>query len=67
MRCRRGGLASQKDYRLRGIDPTAMATEARRRKLQSNPPQAQRRAGAIYTLPPGVLLGLTMTNHVSLR
>ena len=28
MRCRRGGLASQKDYRLRGIDPTAMATEA---------------------------------------
>ena len=67
MRCRRGGLASQKDYRLRGIDPTAKATAARRRKLQSKPPQPQRRAGAVYTLPPGVLPGRTMTNHASLR
>jgi hypothetical protein len=66
MRCRRGGLASQKDYRLRGIDPTAKATVARSRKLQANPLQAQRRAGAVYTLSPGVLPGRTMTNHVSL-
>ncbi|MDR5730382.1 MAG: hypothetical protein RB191_23490 [Terriglobia bacterium] len=66
LRCRRGGLAAQKNYRLRGINPTAKATEARRRKLQANPPQPQRRAGAVYTLPPGVLPGRTMTNHVSL-
>ena len=67
MRCRRGGLAAQKDYRLRGINPTAKATEARRSKLLTNPPQPQKRAGAVYTLPPGVLPGRTMTNHVSLR
>jgi len=66
IRCRRGGLAVQKDYRLRGIDPTAKATEARRSKLLTNPPQPEKRAGGIYTLPPGVLPGRTMTNHVSL-
>jgi hypothetical protein len=66
MRCRRGGLAAQKDCRLRGIDPTAKATEARRSKLLTNPPQPERRAGGIYTLPPGVLPGRAMTNHVSL-
>ena len=66
LRCRRGGLAAQKDYRLRGIDPTAKAMAARRSKLLTNPPQAQRREGAVYILPPGVLPGRTMTNHVSL-
>lgn len=66
MRCRRGGLAAQKGYRLRGIDPTAKATGARRSKLLTNPPQHPRLAGAIYTLLPGVLPGRTMTNHVSL-
>jgi hypothetical protein len=57
MRCRRGGLAAQKGYRLREIKPTAKATAARRSKLQTNPPHPQSRAGAIYTLPPGVLPG----------
>jgi hypothetical protein len=67
MRCRRGGLEAQKDCRLRGIDPTAKATAARRSKLLTNPPQSQSQTGAIYTLPPGVLPGRAMTNHVSLR
>jgi hypothetical protein len=67
MRCRRGGLAAQECYRRERINPTAKATEARLRKLQTNPPRPQSRAGAIYTLPPGVLPGRTMTNHVSLR
>ena len=67
MRCRRGGLAAQEWYKREGIDPTGKATAARRSKLLTNPPpQTQRRAGAIYTLPPGVLPGRTMTNHVSL-
>jgi hypothetical protein len=64
MRCRRGGLAAQEDCRLRGIEPTAKATAARRRKLQTNPPEPRRRAGAVYTLPPGVLPGRTLANHV---
>ncbi|MGO9339906.1 MAG: hypothetical protein ACLPY1_20595 [Terracidiphilus sp.] len=66
MRCRRGGLAAQERYRREGIDPIAKATAARRSKLQTNPPQPPKRAGTIYTLPPGVLPGRTMTNHVSL-
>lgn len=66
MRCRRGGLAAQEQYRREGVNPTAKATAARRSKLLTNPPQHPRRAGAIYTLPPGVLPGRTMTNHVSL-
>jgi hypothetical protein len=65
LRCRRGGLAAQKDYRLRGIDPTAKATAARRSRLLTNPPQPPRREGAVYCLPPGVIPGRTMTNRVS--
>jgi len=48
-------LAAQEWYKREGIDPTGKATAARRSKLLTNPPQPQRRAGAIYTLPPGVL------------
>ena len=51
----RGGLAVQEKYRQMAIDPTAAATVARKRKLLTNPPQPQRRAGTIYMLPPGVL------------
>lgn len=50
----RGGLAVQDKYEREGINPTAKATAARRGKLQTNAPQPQRRAGTIYTLPPGV-------------
>lgn len=60
MLAKRGGKAAQEKYRLEGINPTAKATEARRRKLPTNPPQPQRRAGRIYTLPPGVLPGRTL-------
>jgi hypothetical protein len=67
MRCRRGGLAAQKDYRLRGIDPTAKATAARRSKLLTNPPEPRMRTGTIYTLPPGVVPQRALTNHLSLR
>lgn len=50
----RGGRAVQEKYKREGTNPTAKATEARRGKLQTNAPQPQRRAGTIYTLPPGV-------------
>jgi hypothetical protein len=55
MLAKRGGLAVQEKYKREGTNPTAKATEARRSKLQTNSPQPQRRAGAIYMLPPGVL------------
>jgi hypothetical protein len=51
----RGGLAVQEKYKREGVSPTAKATAARRSKLQTNVPQPQRRAGTIYTLPPGVV------------
>ena len=54
MLAKRGGLAVQEKYKREGINPTAKATAARRSKLQTNAPQPQRRAGTIYTLPPGV-------------
>lgn len=66
MFAKRGGLAVQEKYRREGFDPTAKVTAARRSKLLTNSPQAQRRAGAVYTLPLGVLPGRTMANHVSL-
>jgi hypothetical protein len=54
MLAKRGGLAVQEKYRREGRNPTAAAMAARKRKLQTNSPQPQRRAGAIYILPPGV-------------
>jgi len=51
----RGGRAVQEKYKREGRNPTAAATAARKRKLQTKPGQPQRRAGAVYTLPPGVL------------
>jgi hypothetical protein len=55
MLAKRGGLAVQEKYKREGINPTAKATAARLGKLQTNAPEPQRRAGAVYTLPPGVL------------
>jgi hypothetical protein len=66
MLAKRGGLAVQEKYRREGINPTAKATAARRSKLQTNAPQPQRRAGTIYTLPPGVNPPRALTEHVSL-
>jgi hypothetical protein len=54
MLAKRGGLAVQKLYKWEGINPTAKATTAHSRKLQATP-RPKRRAGVIYTLPPGVL------------
>ena len=55
MLAKRGGLAVQKRYRWEDVNPTAKATATRKRKLQTSPPERQRRAGTIYMLPPGVL------------
>lgn len=38
MLAKRGGLAAQEKYKREGINPTAKATAARKRKLQTNPP-----------------------------
>ena len=52
MLAKRGRLAAQKDYRLRWINPTSNATEARRSKLIMNPPpQPQRRARSTFCRP----------------
>ena len=59
----RGGRAVQEKYKREGINPTAKATAARRSKLQTNPPEPQRRAETIYLLSPGVLPGRTLTEH----
>jgi hypothetical protein len=63
MLAKRGGLAVQEKYKREGINPTAKATAARRSKLQTNPPEPQRRAETIYLLSPGVLPGRTLTEH----